>query len=524
VKAPQEPPAHLSVPSDRVGVYLCFWLFLGFAVTFHLWFIASGRLDLAPDEAYYWTWSNRLGWSYYSKGPMVAYLIALSTRLGGDTEFYVRLPAVILSAGTGLLTFLLARKICGSARAGLDAVLLVGATPLAQAGSILMTIDTPLVFFWVLVLFSTQRALEGNHTGWWLLTGAALGFGLLSKYTMAVMIPQVFLYLALSRSHRSWIGRPGPYLALGTGLLLFVPVVWWNATHGWISFRHLFSQIGGGKIAVSPLKSLGEFAGSQIAVVTPILFTLLMIGMWRVGRAALGRHADDASLFLFCGSVPLLLVCLLVSLWTKVQANWAAPTYIAAAIAAAAWLSGSSRNGIPYRRTWAARSLFVSALLTGFLVSGIGYLPQSLASVGLPHHQELDPTVRLRGWKELGLQVSEMHQEMNRSRPTFLFSDQYGIASEMMFYVPGHPKTYNIPLWRRMNQFDVWGGTEEVLGWDAIFVSGRTGELPSAILRSFESVHRDWPHHLATLDQKGSWSIFRCHGFRGFPPLKPQGY
>ncbi|MBF8261431.1 MAG: conserved membrane protein of unknown function, partial [candidate division NC10 bacterium] len=94
MKAPQEPPAHLSVPSDRVGVYLCFWLFLGFAVTFHLWFIASGRLDLAPDEAHYWTWSKRLDWSYYSKGPMVAYLIALSTRLGGDTDFYVRLPAV----------------------------------------------------------------------------------------------------------------------------------------------------------------------------------------------------------------------------------------------------------------------------------------------------------------------------------------------------------------------------------------------------------------------------------------------
>jgi len=145
------------VPSDRVWVYLCFWLFLGFAVTFHLWFIASGRLDLAPDEAHYWTWSNRLGWSYYSKGPMVAYLIALSTRLGGDTEFYVRLPAVILSAGTGLLTFLLARDVCGSARAGLDAVLTLGAMPLAQVGPILMTYDTPLVFFLVLTLALGRR-------------------------------------------------------------------------------------------------------------------------------------------------------------------------------------------------------------------------------------------------------------------------------------------------------------------------------------------------------------------------------
>ncbi|MBI4380881.1 MAG: hypothetical protein HY574_06790 [candidate division NC10 bacterium] len=80
MKAPQEPPAHLSVSSDPVWVYLCFWLFLGFAVTFHLWFIVSGRLDLAPDEAHYRTWSKRLDWRYYSKGQMVAYLIVLSTR------------------------------------------------------------------------------------------------------------------------------------------------------------------------------------------------------------------------------------------------------------------------------------------------------------------------------------------------------------------------------------------------------------------------------------------------------------
>lgn len=58
-------------------------VFLGFAATFHLWFITSGHFNLAPDEAHYWAWSRRLDWSYYSKGPMVAYLIALSTQSGG---------------------------------------------------------------------------------------------------------------------------------------------------------------------------------------------------------------------------------------------------------------------------------------------------------------------------------------------------------------------------------------------------------------------------------------------------------
>ncbi|MBI4380880.1 MAG: hypothetical protein HY574_06785 [candidate division NC10 bacterium] len=47
---------------------------------------------------------------------------------------------------------------------------------------------------------------------------------------------------------------------------------------------------------------------------------------------------------------------------------------------------------------------------------------------------------------------------------TFLFSDEYGIASEMMLYIPAHPDTYNIPLGRRMNRLDVWEGTEEALG------------------------------------------------------------
>ena len=67
------------------------WL-LGLALL-HLWMIASGHWPLIADEAHYWEWSRRLDWSYYSKGPMVAYLIALPTRLGANTEFWVRLPA-----------------------------------------------------------------------------------------------------------------------------------------------------------------------------------------------------------------------------------------------------------------------------------------------------------------------------------------------------------------------------------------------------------------------------------------------
>lgn len=511
--------------SDR-QTSLLLLLVLGFVTAFHLWFINSGQFNLAPDEAHYWTWSRRLDWSYYSKGPMVAYLIALSTRLGGDTEFFIRLPAVLLSTGTALLTFLLADRLCRSRWAGLQAVLLLAAIPLYEAGSILMTIDAPLVFFWSLTLLLFHRALTADSNAWWLLSGISLGLGLLSKYTMAVMVPQTLLYLVLSRNHRFWMRRSGPYLALVVALLIFTPVIYWNATHNFVSFRHLLEQLGGGNDMIIPLKSLGEFVASQVGVVTPILFVLLLIGLWEVGRTGLAQRSDDTSLFLFCASVPLLLACVITSLWTKVQANWAAPAFVAAAVAAAKWRSGSPTSNYSAWRWARSRALFAGALLTGFLVSTIGHFPHALASVGLPLPRKLDLTRRLRGWAALGTQVSTVHQEMSRSRPTFVFSDRYQVASEVMFYVPAHPTTYNIQLERRMNQFDVWGGTAEVLGWDAIFVTDRP-DPPDAVLRSFDRVELERPTHLPEVVKErghGPWSIFRCYGFRGFPPAQQFGY
>src|SRR5580704_4278187 len=70
----------------------------------HLAYLAYDcPLDLAPDEAHYWDWSRHLDWSYYSKGPLVAYLIRGSCLLTGPWSqqlihsemLAVRLPAVL---------------------------------------------------------------------------------------------------------------------------------------------------------------------------------------------------------------------------------------------------------------------------------------------------------------------------------------------------------------------------------------------------------------------------------------------
>jgi undecaprenyl-diphosphatase len=177
------------------------WQLLGFlsAVTvFRLWYIQQGFLELAPDEAHYWEWSRRLDWSYYSKGPFVAYLIAASTALGGSTEFFVRLPAVVLSAGTTFVVFRLLEELFADGRLALAAAILLHTIPLFAVGSVLMTIDPPLVFFWTLMLWLVSRALLDGRKVWWYAAGVALGCGLLSKYAMGFLPLSLFLYLATS--------------------------------------------------------------------------------------------------------------------------------------------------------------------------------------------------------------------------------------------------------------------------------------------------------------------------------------
>src|SRR5438132_10976330 len=79
------------------------FLIVGAAVLRFLYLAIDCPLDLSPDEAHYWDWSRHLDWSYYSKGPLVAWLIRLSRELFGPMSvaltgsemLAVRLPAVV---------------------------------------------------------------------------------------------------------------------------------------------------------------------------------------------------------------------------------------------------------------------------------------------------------------------------------------------------------------------------------------------------------------------------------------------
>lgn len=516
-------------------------IFITLITLFRLWYIWQGPLDLSPDEAHYWEWSRRLDWSYYSKPPMVAYTIALFTGLGGNNEFSVRLGAVIISVIVTILLYVITKDIFQSERAALNAAILPNLTPLYTAGSILMTTDPLLILFWGVTIFLLWRALTLQRLLYWYLAGISTGMGLLSKYTMFFIYPCVLLYLILSKVDSFWLKRKELYIAGAIGIGLFSPVVIWNARHDWVTVRHTMGQahiMNGFTVSIG---SFFEFIGSQAAVLTPLIFIGLLYGIWRCGRTGFTSHhqeatryfyakgettgagftgMDKAYLLLFFTSAPVLVLFLLKALQGKVQANWAVPAYFTAFIATAGVYDRIYRT-----RGVGIKVVVIAALLLGGFITALSYDTRLIRYVGIDLSPRLDPTSRLIGWEELGNRVGVVLQEMSLKNKTIIFSDTYQVASELAFYVPGNPTTYNINLGRRMNQYDLWPGFYGFKGMDGLYVKWGSVDLDKGVEDTFERCEKEPTFYIYRNGRTvRGFTIFRCYNFKGMKEEKGERY
>ena len=471
-------------------------------------FLAWGGLDLSPDEAHYWEWSRRLDLSYYSKGPLIAYLIAGLTAVFGTSAFGIRIGAVLLSLVGAWAIYRLGRELFGRAEPGALAVVGLQLTPLVWAGSLLTTIDSPFVVAWTLALWAAQRAVSGGGAVAWLLLGLAVGIGSLAKYTMLFVLPGLALYLWLAPERRSSLRSGGPVLALLTVLIALAPVLIWNVRTGWVTARHVASQGRGGGFTI---EHLAEFVGSQVLLLTPVIAGILGWGLWIGVREGFVRRREPYR-FLLAFAAPVLGTYLAVGLQGKVQANWAAAAYPPLALAAAGLLL-ERRAGLTAAPRRAQTRLLIVAGAVALTFCAVGHL---FGRLDLP--RRLDPTARLRGWTELGRAVGITVERMPAPQRTFLASSRYQVASELAFYVPGQPPTYNFNLGRRLNQYDFWEGPDSRLGWDAVYVEEGAHELDRRVRAAFARV--DPPTVLQITRGERVirvFSLHRAYGFRGTP-------
>jgi len=443
---------HSTLEWFRLGCILIFAMLIGRWI-----YLASGAIELSQDEAYQWVWSKHPALSYYSKPPAIAFIQLASTSIFGDTGFGVRFFSPLFAAITSLLLLrFLAHEI--GARPSFWLLLAATATPLLGLGTILMTVDPPLVLCWTWAMVAGWRAAQPDgKTCDWLIVGLALGLGFLCKYTAGLQIVCWAVLFALAPAIRIHLRKPGPWLALLIFSVCTLPVVVWNSQRGWPTLNDVGGDAGLHGQWHPTLRYFWDFLGSQFALLNPVFFIgaiWAMVGFWKF------RRECPLWLYFFCMGAPVFLGFWLWSFHSRILPNWIAVSILPMFCLMVAYWSEKIRAGWRF-----AKPFFIISLALG--VFGIAMMYQSnligkLAGQPLPG--EKDPSRRVRGWSmEAKLVESAREKLAAEGKPAFIIAGHYGITGLYSFYIPqaqtalkSEPLVYSADSDAPVNQFYFW--------------------------------------------------------------------
>jgi 4-amino-4-deoxy-L-arabinose transferase-like glycosyltransferase len=411
----------------RKHLEICFFSIIMFFFLIRLFLI--NHLELAPDEAYYWYWSKYLDLGYLDHPPMVAYIMAVFTGLGGDTEFFVRLGGLLCSAIALILLYRTSLSLFPDRRLlAWELMFLFNITLLFPAGCIIQTPHTPMLLFWTAAVLCGSRIIMGGSPQWWYLWGVFLGLGLLSKYTMILIVPCMLLFLLLSPSHRCWLRKKEPYIALLIAVVIFSPVILWNWQNNWVSFAYQLNQ------GFSPrkreflevLSKLLEYVGGQAGVITPLMFCAFVFYSIK-GILIFLRQGIPSYLYLALLSWPVVLFFGLSTALGKVaEANWPAPAYIAG------FLLTYHVYHEHFRMKMWHRKFFYGSIILALIANIVIHV--HLFNPFIPIPPRMDPTRQFHGWRGLGDKINTYINENPRKDGYFLLSEKGTTVAEAVFY------------------------------------------------------------------------------------------
>ncbi len=393
-------------------------------------------LDLYADEAYYWTWSRHPAAGYFDHPPMVAWLVRAGTALLPG-EPGVRILFVACGALAVVLAGLLARELSDDPRAPQVAALLAATSPILQLTGGLALPDAPVEAAYAGATWLVARA-RGRG---WIAAGVVTGLALLSKYTAALLAPALLLLVLLDPELRRELRTPWPWLGGAVAVLVFLPNLLWNASHGWIAIvfqgRH---GLGSAATWRSGLEFAGGLWGGAGVVALPLGVAFLL----RAGDSP-GRRVAVASL------VPVAVTALSATRG-PVEANWAALSYPAICAAAAAAL-------VRLRPAW-SQGLLAFTVGLG-MIAAVGFGLELRNPTLVPADSEA--VKRFRGWREYaakaraaaGLSCAAIGDPAGcRPDDPFVYTSSYQEAAELAFYAGW---TRFGPASERPSQLDLWG-------------------------------------------------------------------
>ena len=429
-----------------LGVLICVRLGLGISLP----------LDLAGDESYYWEWGRNPDYGYFSKPPLIGWLMWLLITLHVDSEVGIRITATLIGGGSLYFLGRLAAEMASPQQA-FRVVACFGSAPFALPSSLFLTIESPLIFCWSAALLMTWRSRESDSTvgkdDYILIL--ALTVGVLTKQIMLAFIPLWWAWLAVDPARRRRFKNPKIYLISAIPLAALAIPLWWNSQENWVTLQHTAthfeSQTWSGSKA---LGWIGAFLGSQW-----ILWGLISVPI-ALQSLILRKQGHEAKTFLAMMSLPALALVLALASRQNILPNWAAVF----------WLPVLIWAGLAMSDAWWRRSVFVNALIQLAIVCAIFIAPHlNIART---------PFDRVSGWKTYAARVADWDQKIwpereavDERRLIIVLGHRY-FASQLAFY---HPERPSVRLWESAEklgtQYGIWNRRNPIDSTDLLVVS-----------------------------------------------------
>jgi 4-amino-4-deoxy-L-arabinose transferase-like glycosyltransferase len=379
-------------------------------ILYRIYILLHFNYGLYFDEAYYWYWSNHLSWGYYSKPPMIAFIIKIFTFFFGNSIYVLKSIPLILHSLTAVIVFLIAKEIFDS-KIAFFAGLYYLTMPLISFLSFSISTDAPLLFFWSLTMYSFIKALKNDRLIYWLLTGFFAGMGLLSKYTMIFFLFSFIVYIVVNKKYYL-LKNKNVYLAMLIAFIILLPNLIWNYYHHFITFHHT-ENISEIQLHWFHFKHFFEFFTSQIGVFGPIYFLAYIYYAFK-------KKNNEFLILMNIYTYTILIFFLVLSFISHAFANWAAPAYISGTIFVTYYLIKNNK----YKLYWIA-------LIINLLAMIIFYNFFTFAKIfHVPVTSHTNPFKKMMYWN---LTAKKINKYLKKDY--FILFDNRKLMSEMEYYL-----------------------------------------------------------------------------------------
>jgi 4-amino-4-deoxy-L-arabinose transferase-like glycosyltransferase len=406
------------------------------------------------DEAYYWMWGQKPGWSYLDHPPLHAWLLGVLSVFGWN-YFSLRVLTWLTLGGTLWIFWLWAKRLKpddAGAWFWPSAALYLSA-PLFFLMSSVAFHDHLLIFLCIasahcFLVFAEKWEATGRGWRWLYGAAVALGLAVLTKYNAVLFGVGAALFFVVHRPLRPLWRSPHLYLAAILAVAIQAPVFWWNLTAELASFNfHLSERWGGTLLKLRPLNVVG-FLALALLFVSPFLFPAIAGVIRRPLGDAFADRARVLALSVFAVSS---LAMLALSLFVEVFFYWNIVAFLLLMPLLAGWIG----------RRWVATAHYVYGLVIAAVVV-FNFTIVPIGNLIGRYDWTISSTF---GWPQTAERVMALKAEHGAS---FVAVSRYTTAAQLGFEM--HDADV-VAIDDRHDQYDYWFDAEAHLGESAIVVA-----------------------------------------------------